>query len=147
MKLPRHAAILRVVRERRIRSQDELRSALKVEGIAATQATLSRDIRDLGLVKLSDHDGVYYGHGAEAAGIRPELGSLVRTLLTGIDGVGALLVLRTPGGAAGVLTAALDAAGWKEVIGTIAGDDTVLVVTRGPREREVVASRLRSLNS
>lgn len=147
MKLPRHAAILRVIRERRIRSQDELRSALAADGIAATQATLSRDIRELGLVKLSDAEGVYYGHGTQAAGIRPELGLLVRTLLTAIDGVGPLLVLRTPGGAAGVLTAALDAAGWTEVIGTIAGDDTILVVTRGTKERETVATRLRSLNS
>ena len=145
MKLPRHAAILRVIREQRIRNQDELRAALAIEGIAATQATLSRDIREIGLVKLVDGHGAYYGHGAQAGAAAPELGQLVRTLLMGTDGVGPLLVLRTPAGGAGALTAALDAADWKEIIGTIAGDDTVLVVTRGPKEREAVAARLRAL--
>lgn len=144
-KLPRHAAILRVVRERRIRNQDELRAALAGEGITATQATLSRDIHELGLVKVSDSAGVFYGNGAESAGVRPELGLLVRTLLVGADGVGPLLVLRTPVGSAGALAAGVDGAGWSEIVGTIAGDDTVLVITRGPREREAVAARLRGL--
>ena len=145
MKLARHTAILRLVRTQRIRSQDELRAALAAEGIAATQATLSRDIRELGLTKLSDRDGVYYGSGPDGAGVRPERGQRVRALLTGVDGVGPLLVLRTAAGSAGALTAAVDGAGWAEVIGTVAGDDTVLVVTRGPREREAVAARLRAL--
>ncbi len=144
-KLPRHAAILRLVRERRIRNQDELRAALAAEGVTATQATLSRDIHELGLVKVSDSEGVFYGNGADAAGVRPELGQLVRTLLISADGVGPMLVLRTPVGSAGALAAGVDGAGWSEIIGTIAGDDTILVITRGPKEREVVAARLRSL--
>ena len=143
MKLERHAAILRVIRERRIRNQDELRTALVPLGIRATQATLSRDIHELGLVEVSDAEGVFYGTGTEAGALRPDLGQLVRALLVSSDGVGPLLVLRTAAGSAGALTAAIDGAGWSEVIGTIAGDDTVLVVTRGPREREAVAERLR----
>jgi transcriptional regulator of arginine metabolism len=143
VKLERHAAILRVIRERRIRNQDELRTALIPLGIHATQATLSRDIHELGLVKVSDSEGVFYGTGTEAGALRPDLGQLVRALLVSSDGVGPLLVLRTAAGSAGALTAAIDGAGWSEVIGTIAGDDTVLVVTRGPREREAVAERLR----
>jgi len=143
VKLERHAAILRVIRERRIRNQDELRTALVPLGVRATQATLSRDIHELGLVKVSDADGVFYGTGTEAGALRPDLGQLVRALLVSSDGVGPLLVLRTAAGSAGALTAAIDGAGWSEVIGTIAGDDTVLVVTRGPRERETVAERLR----
>jgi transcriptional regulator of arginine metabolism len=143
VKLERHAAILRVIRERRIRNQDELRTALVPLGIRATQATLSRDIHELGLVKVSDAEGVFYGTGTEAGALRPDLGQLVRALLVSADGVGPLLVLRTAAGSAGALTAAIDGAGWSEVIGTIAGDDTVLVVTRGPREREAVAERLR----
>ena len=143
MKLERHAAILRVIRERRIRNQDELRTALVPLGIRATQATLSRDMHELGLVKVSDAEGVFYGTGTEAGALRPDLGQLVRALLVSSDGVGPLLVLRTAAGSAGALTAAIDGAGWSEVIGTIAGDDTVLVVTRGPREREAVAERLR----
>ena len=143
MKLERHAAILRVIRERRIRNQDELRTALAPLGIRATQATLSRDIHELGLVKVSDAEGVFYGTGTDAGAVRPDLGQLVRALLVSVDGVGPLLVLRTAAGSAGALTAALDGAGWSEIIGTVAGDDTVLVVTRGPREREAVAERLR----
>jgi transcriptional regulator of arginine metabolism len=143
VKLERHAAILRVIRERRIRNQDELRTALVPLGVRATQATLSRDIHELGLVKVSDAEGVFYGTGTEAGALRPDLGQLVRALLVSSDGVGPLLVLRTAAGSAGALTAAIDGAGWSEVIGTVAGDDTVLVVTRGPRERETVAERLR----
>lgn len=143
MKLERHAAILRAIRARRIRNQDELRSALAEAGVSATQATLSRDIHELGLVKVSDAEGVFYGTGTDAGALRPDLGQLVRALLVSSDGVGPLLVLRTAAGSAGALTAAIDGAGWSEVIGTIAGDDTVLVVTRGPREREAVAERLR----
>ncbi len=143
MKPGRQAAILRAIRDRRIRNQDELRAALAAEGIAATQATLSRDIHELGLVKVSDAEGSFYGTGTDAGAVRPDLGQLARTLLLGVDGVGPLLVLRTAAGSAGALTAAIDAAGWPEVIGTLAGDDTVLVVTRGPREREAVAGRLR----
>jgi transcriptional regulator of arginine metabolism len=143
VKLERHAAILRVIRERRIRNQDELRTALAEARITATQATLSRDIHELGLVKVSDAEGVFYGTGTDAGALRPDLGQLVRALLVSVDGVGPLLVLRTAAGSAGALTAAIDGAGWSEVIGTIAGDDTVLVVTRGPREREAVAERLR----
>jgi transcriptional regulator of arginine metabolism len=143
VKLERHAAILRVIRERRIRNQDELRTALAEARITATQATLSRDIHELGLVKVSDAEGVFYGTGTDAGALRPDLGQLVRALLVSADGVGPLLVLRTAAGSAGALTAAIDGAGWSEVIGTIAGDDTVLVVTRGPREREAVAARLK----
>lgn len=143
MKLERHAAILRAIRARRIRNQDELRSALAEAGMSATQATLSRDIHELGLVKVSDAEGVFYGTGTDAGALRPDLGQLVRALLVSSDGVGPLLILRTAAGSAGALTAAIDGAGWREVIGTIAGDDTVLVVTRGPREREAVAERLR----
>ena len=144
MKLPRQAAILRLVRDRRIGSQDELRSALAAEGIEVAQATLSRDLRELGLTKVSEGGILAYRPDAPGDGIRPGLGALAPALLVGVDGVGALLVVRTIAGAAGALAAAIDRAGWEGVIGTIAGDDTVLVVTRGPREREEVAARLRS---
>jgi transcriptional regulator of arginine metabolism len=145
VKLPRHAAILRLVREHRIRNQEELRAALAADGISATQATLSRDIRELGLAKVSDGGGAFYGTSLDAAAVRLELKQLVRTLLMGSDGVGPLLVLRTPAASAGALAAAIDGAAWPEVIGTVAGDDTILVVTRGPREREAVSARLSAL--
>ncbi len=104
------------------RSQDD--------GFTVTQATLSRDIRELGLAKLADpQGGAYYTHPHRAA-VRPDLGQVLPTLLVSVDGVGPLLVLKTASGSAGAVTEALDQAGWGEIIGTIAGDDTVLVITR-----------------
>ena len=145
MKLQRHAAILRVVRDKRIGSQDELREALATEGFAVTQATLSRDIRELGLAKLVDpRGGAFYANPHEGQ-IRPDLGQVLPTLLVSVEGSGPLLVLKTASGGAGAVGAAIDQAGWSEVIGTIAGEDTVLVVTRSPKLRQAVAQRLESL--
>lgn len=145
MKIQRHAAILRVVRERRIESQDELREALSEQGFVVTQATLSRDIRELGLAKLSDpQGGAYYAHPHRAA-VRPDLGQVLPALLVSVDGVGPFLVLKTASGSAGAVTEALDQAGWGEVMGTIAGDDTVLVITRSQKLREAIASRIEGL--
>jgi transcriptional regulator of arginine metabolism len=145
MKVQRHAAILKVVRDRRIESQDELREALATEGFNVTQATLSRDIRELGLAKLSDpQGGAFYTHPHRAA-VRPDLAQILPTLLVSVDGVGPFLVLKTASGSAGAVTEALDQAGWNEVIGTIAGDDTVLVITRSQRLRETVATRIQGL--
>ena len=145
MKIQRHAAILRIVRERRIESQDELREALSEEGFVVTQATLSRDIRELGLAKLADpQGGAYYAHPHRAA-LRPDLGQVLPALLVSVDGVGPLLVLKTASGSAGAVTEALDQAGWGEVMGTIAGDDTVLVITRSQKLREAIATRIQGL--
>jgi transcriptional regulator of arginine metabolism len=145
VKIQRHAAILRVVRERRIESQDELREALATEGFVVTQATLSRDIRELGLAKLADpQGGAFYTHPHRAA-VRPDLAQVLPALLVSVDGVGPLLVLKTASGSAGAITEALDHAGWAEVIGTIAGDDTVLVITRSQRLRETIAARIQAL--
>jgi transcriptional regulator of arginine metabolism len=145
MKTQRQAAILRVVRERRVESQDELRQVLVDDGFVVTQATLSRDIRELGLAKLADPGGgAYYTHPHRGA-VRPELAHVLPTLLVSVDGVGPLLVLKTASGSAGAVTEALDKAGWSEIIGTIAGDDTVLVITRSQRLREAIASRIQEL--
>jgi transcriptional regulator of arginine metabolism len=142
MKIQRHAAILKVVRDRRIESQDELREALAAEGFNVTQATLSRDIRELGLAKLSDpQGGAFYTHPHRAA-VRPDLAQILPTLLVSVDGVGPFVVLKTASGSAGAVTEALDQAGWEEIMGTIAGDDTVLVITRSQRLREAVATRI-----
>jgi len=144
MKTQRQAAILRVIRERRIESQDDLKDALASVGIVVTQATLSRDIRELGLAKLADSGGAYYAHPHRGA-VRPELGQVLPTLLVSIDGVGPFLILKTASGSAGAVTEALDQAGWTEIIGTIAGDDTVLVITRNQRFRKAIANRIEAL--
>src|SRR3954447_22539894 len=130
MKIQRHAAILRVVREHRITSQDDLREALSNDGFVVTQATLSRDIRELGLAKLADpQGGAYYTHPHRPA-VRPDLAQILPALLVSLDGVGPFLVLKTAGRAGRRRTEGVEPAGWSEIMGTIAGDDTVLVITR-----------------
>ena len=86
----------------------------------------------------------YYAHLHRGA-VRPELAQVLPTLLVSVDGVGPFLVLKTASGSAGAVTEALDQAGWSEVIGTIAGDDTVLIITRNQRFRKQVANRIQGL--
>lgn len=145
MKTQRHAAILKIVRAQTVASQERLRELLQAEGFDVTQATLSRDIRDLGLAKVAAPDGgSHYAPPLEAgAAIRPQLHHVLPTLLVSVDGVGPLLVLKTPAGGAQALGLAVDAAGWTEIIGTIAGDDAVLVITRSERARRAVQTRLK----
>ncbi|MGC5333606.1 arginine repressor [Micromonospora sp. DT62] len=134
----RHARIVELIRDKAIHSQTELADLLSGDGIQVTQATLSRDLKELGTVTARGGDGraVYLipedGHrplrDAEAAPAR--LVRLLRELLNGVDASGNIAVLRTPPGAAHYLASALDRAGLPEVVGTIAGDDTILVVAR-----------------
>ncbi len=147
MKPQRHAAIMKIVRRERVASQEELRELLHADGFDVTQATLSRDIRELGLAKVAAPEGGSQYAPPPDAGvvIRPQLAQLLPSTLVASDGVSHLLVLKTPAGGAQALGLALDAAGWREVLGTIAGDDTVLVVTRSPRARRTVQSRLKEL--
>jgi transcriptional regulator of arginine metabolism len=135
----RHARITALIRERPVRSQGELGDLLAAEGLAITQATLSRDLEELGAVKVRGTDGsaaAYVipedGHAPLRAAEQPpeRLRRLLRELLTGADSSGNLVVLRTPPGAAQFLASALDRSGLPEVVGTIAGDDTILVVAR-----------------
>lgn len=145
MKLQRHAAILRTVREKRIESQDGLREALVAEGIMVTQATLSRDIRELGLAKLVDPQGGSFYANPHEGSLRPDLGQVLPALLVSVEGTGPLIVIKTATGGAPAVAAALDQAGWKEIIGTLAGDDTLLVITRNPRVRLQVEGKLAAL--
>lgn len=145
MKSRRHALILRVVTEERIENQDRLRAALARHGLEVAQATLSRDLRELGLVKLGDPaGGSFYARPGEVAA-RPPLEKLLPALVRSVDGVGPFVVLRTAEGSAGTVSAALDQARWDEVLGTLAGDDTILVITRSERLRLVVAERIRGI--
>ena len=149
----RQARIVAIVSSRPVHSQGELAALLAAEGIEATQATLSRDLEELGAVKLRGADG---GAGAYVV---PEDGSPVRgvsggtervtrllgELLVSTDSSGNLAVLRTPPGAAHYLASALDRAALPDVVGTIAGDDTILVVAREPLTGAQLAARLEQL--
>ena len=122
----RQSQILKLIRSRSLHTQDELARALRALKIPATQVTLSRDIRELGLVKTI---AGYSPGGADAVSPPgPDVAALARELLRDVRQAQNLLVLRTPPANANALAAALDHADWPEVTGTIAGDDTVLVV-------------------
>jgi transcriptional regulator of arginine metabolism len=142
MKVQRHSAILRILREQRIPNQDALRLALAATGIEVAQATLSRDIHELGLVKQVDPGGGGFYVVPADGPVRPDLALTLRTWLVSFEGVGPLLVLKTvPGGAAAVAIA-VEQAGWNEVVCAVPGGDNVLLVTRGEPQRKAVEKRL-----
>jgi transcriptional regulator of arginine metabolism len=144
----RHARIVELLREQLVRSQTELAELLSDSGVQVTQATLSRDLEELGAVKM--HGGYFIPEDGnrplrETAGTGPSrLLRLLRELLTGVDSSGNIAVLRTPPGAAQFLASALDRSGLTDVVGTIAGDDTILVVARdeGPGSGAALAAKL-----
>lgn len=148
MKADRQTAIAHVVEQEAIVSQELLRQRLAARGFDVTQATLSRDIKELGLVKRSA-DGAYQRPGPSDGSdrVRPEvveaaLRRTAREFLRSFEQVQQLLVLKTDVGQASILAIALDRASLPEIAGTIAGDDTLLVVTRDPRQAAALVRRL-----
>ncbi len=147
-KARRQEAILRIVRREVVESQQRLRDRLRAEGVVVTQATLSRDMREIGLNKVATPGGgARYAAPAGGGAVRSALAAVAPVLLVSTDGTGPLLVLRTAAGAAAAVAAALDAEGWPEVLGTIAGSDTALVVARSEQARRSVQVRIEALVS
>ena len=143
----RQAAILEVVARHVVGSQEELRQLLLGRGMDVTQATLSRDLRDLGLARVSTEDGGRYVL-PESLGVdddKPVLGNLLPQLFSSVDGVGELIVLRTVRSGAQPIAEAIDQEEFEEVLGTIAGDDTILIVTRSSQARASLTARLLEL--
>ena len=149
----RHARIVTILNSRRVGSQAELAPALDDEGFEVTQATLSRDLEELGAVKLRTPDGglpsyVVPEDGAPltsrtAKDAPPQrLARLIDELLVSAEASANLVMLRTPPGAAHFLASAVDRAGLPDVLGTIAGDDTILVVARDPDGGRALAHHL-----
>ena len=154
-RVARQARIVELITQRAVHSQSELLALLEAEGIGSTQATLSRDLDELGAVKLRGADGgtpvyVIPDDGSPVRGIEggtARLARLLGELLVSADASGNLAVLRTPPGAAHYLASALDRAALHDVVGTIAGDDTLLVVAREPRTGGELVERLQSLRT
>lgn len=138
----RQSQILKLIRQRPVYTQQDLAAALRASKIAATQVTLSRDMHELGLVKTAS--GYAQVSGEHGIGTGPDVEALARELLLDVRAAQNLLVLRTAPANANALAAALDRADWPEVTGTIAGDDTVLVVA--PDKKTADALRGRFLN-
>jgi len=144
MKSWRQAQILDVIDNEPIASQEALRQKLQARGIGATQATISRDLKELGLVKRAG-DGAYQRPGADTSNPETALTALERAaaeFLSQIERVEQLVVVRTGRGQAQALAEALDRARLPEAVGTIAGDDTILIIARGARRAAALAKRL-----
>jgi len=144
-KQTRQAAILDLVAQHVVGSQEELRQLLLGLGMNVTQATLSRDLRDLHLARVSEAAGARYMLPETLAvdGGKPLLATLLPQLFSRVDGVGELIVLHTVASGAQPIAEAIDQEEFPEVLGTIAGDDTILIVTRSPSARMALTQRLR----
>ncbi len=133
----RQGQILKLIEQTRVMTQEQLARELARAGIRTTQVTLSRDIRELGLVKTPD--GYRQVPGQQAG---PELAAVAAEFLRDIRVAQNLVVLKTSPGNANTLAVALDGAGWSEVVGTVAGDDTILVVAPDNKTAAAVRERL-----
>ena len=143
-KARRQTLILELVDREALHSQEQLRRRLRQRGFNATQATISRDISDLGLVKRAG-DGAYQRPGVDTSSPAVALTTLERAaaeFLSRVERVEQLVVVRTGRGQAQALAEALDRARLPEAVGTIAGDDTILIIARGARRAAALAKRL-----
>ena len=145
-KRERHDTILEIVGNRVVSSQEDLRKMLLQRGWDVTQATLSRDLRELRLARVPTPEGARYavtdGNIEES---RAALDTLLPQLFLRIEGVSEMLVLRTVPGGAQPIAAALDGEGWSDVLGTVGGDDTILIICRSVAARDRVQRRIRSM--
>lgn len=153
-KIARQMKIRQLLTDSAVSSQTVLGELLGADGLMVTQSTLSRDLVELGAVRVREGDRTVYRVPNEgpATGLRSrpteyedQLARTCQDLLVSAEASANLVVLRTPPGAAQYLAAVLDRASWPDVLGTIAGDDTVVVITREPRGGREVAARLLSL--
>ncbi len=149
MKPQRQTVIWDLVKRESITSQEQLRTRLRDQGIDATQATLSRDIRELGLVKRTT-DGAYRPAervaSRDSAELEMALARAAGEYLRRQEVVGHMIVLRTDPGQAQTLAIAVDRANLSEIVGTIGGDDTILVICRTSESARVVADRFEALH-
>jgi transcriptional regulator of arginine metabolism len=143
-KATRQKAILEIVRQESIPSQEDLQQALQKKGFRVGQATLSRDIREIGLVKSAEGYGLPRG-GASAEPALPSMARLVREFVLEIREAQNLLVIKTSVGSAQPVAAALDGEQWPEVVGTLAGDDTILVISPDKKTAAGLAATIRGM--
>ena len=141
----RQGQILKVLANQPVASQDELRRQLVHLGVRVTQATLSRDLRELRLVKTADGYRSLADAAGEESSSQPAIGRAVKEFLLDMRPAQNMLVLKTPPGGAQPLAAAVDGEHWKEVAGTLAGDDTVLIIASSRGASRNIRKRLEEL--
>jgi transcriptional regulator of arginine metabolism len=142
-KLTRQQLILQLIENGNVGSQEDLRRALARHSQRVTQATLSRDIHELGIVKTTD--GYVRAQAAAAEPVLPSSERLVREFVLSVREAQNQLVVKTSVGSAQPVAAALDAEGWEESLGSIAGDDTILFICENKHDAERLANRIREM--
>ena len=148
MKNNRQAMIVAIIKEKVIGTQEELGEALKARGILVTQATLSRGIKELGLIKVPTLEG-YYRYSLPQDRTPGDFMRRAQRMLddavVSIDGAENLIIIKTMSGTAQGVAAAFDELEWPEVVGTVAGDNTILVVVRSKEQTTAVLDKLQQL--
>jgi len=148
MKTERQNEILRIIREREVATQEEIAGALRSRGYRVTQATVSRDLRELQLNKVAMGGGGYRYALPEKSedAVSQRLTRILRDSLVSVAHAGQMIVVRTLSGSANVAGEAIDTLSWPEILGTIAGDNTIFIVVRSEAEAAEITDRIRKMN-
>ena len=147
MKTVRQVAILDIIEKQDIETQEELAEALHDRGITVTQATVSRDIKELRLLKVMAAGGVYKYATADKAehGLSDRFIRMLTESVLSVTSANNLIVVKTLSGSANVAAEALDSLHWAEILGTLAGDNTVLLIVRSNDEVPAVTARIQEM--
>ena len=147
MKTKRQDEIVRLISAADIETQEELASELRALGYKVTQATISRDIRELHLIKVASKGGgfKYAKPEKHEIAVSERLARILTDSMVGVDFSGNTIVVRTISGSANVAAEAIDNLGWTEILGTIAGDNTIFVVVRENADAAEISERIRNL--
>lgn len=146
MKQKRHSRILKLIKDEDVKTQEQLTELLRREEFEVTQATVSRDIKELGLVKVPSSGGGYkYAFANRAKAESSQHLNIFAKAVTGIDYAMHTVVIKTYSGMAPAVAASLDALIGQEILGSIAGDDTILIITENPEEAASLTKRLEKL--
>ena len=145
MKSMRHTAILRIISEQEIETQDDLIAKLKENGVDVTQATVSRDIKQLGLVKTTDGEGNYRYSAPHpsSSGSDSKFKNILSEAIISSESAENMVVVKTYSGMANAAAAAIDALASDRILGSIAGDDTILIVTKNDETAEEFSAILK----
>lgn len=147
MKTKRQDEIIRLISAGDIETQEDLASALRTLGFKVTQATISRDIRELRLVKVASKNGgfKYAKPEKHEIAVSERLARILTDSMVSVDYSGNIIVVRTISGSANVAAEAIDNLGWTEILGTIAGDNTIFIVVRDEADTAEISGRIKDL--
>ena len=143
MKKERQEKLISLITENNIETQEELCDALRAAGFDVTQATVSRDIKELSVTKVPDGEGRQrYAPGRTPSGSDDKYVTILREAVNSLDNAGNLLVIKTASGMAMAVAAAVDSMNFPEIVGSIAGDDTIMCAVKTDEETEAIKRRL-----